>query len=172
MQEDAYWDQHAQPKVRAGGAAHACFGLGRQGGAQPTRFLPPCQAKRDAKREEQERQREEVAKKKAEAKRLAAEEEAALAAAGKKKAAKPAAPKVGWRPPMAGVHTQAMPSCCCTLHAPCLQVTAHQLAGMREREQREMQQMAEQQRADSKRIVSEDAYAAAIEVENRNRCAA
>ncbi|PRW61227.1 coiled-coil domain-containing 124 [Chlorella sorokiniana] len=98
-------------------------------------------AKRDQKREDQERQREEAAKKKAEAKRLAAEEEAALAAAGKKKASKPAPPKV----------------------------TAAQLASMREREQREMEQQAATQQAAQRRMVSEDQYAAAVQVENRNR---
>lgn len=49
-------------------------------------------------------------------------------------------------------------------------MTAAQLASMREREQREMQQLAEQQAAEGKRVVSEEAYAAALEVENRNRC--
>ncbi|KAI3432305.1 hypothetical protein D9Q98_003865 [Chlorella vulgaris] len=97
-------------------------------------------AKRDMKREEQERQREEAAKKKAEVKRLAAEEEAEMAAAAKKKAPK-AAPKV----------------------------TAAQLAHQRERELQQLQQQAEQQSLEKKRIVSEDAYAAAIEVENLNR---
>ena len=57
---------------------------------------------------------------------------------------------------------------------PCLrlppQVTAAQLAHLREREQREMQQLAEQQAAEGKRMVSEDEYAAALAVENKNRC--
>lgn len=40
---------------------------------------------------------------------------------------------------------------------------------MREREQREMSQQAAEQQAAQRRMVSEDQYAAAIEVENRNR---
>lgn len=40
---------------------------------------------------------------------------------------------------------------------------------MREREQREMSQQAAEQQAAQRRMVSEDQYVAAIEVENRNR---
>lgn len=151
MQEDAYWEAHANPK-----------------------------AKRDAKREEQERQREEAAKKKAEAKRLAAQEEAALAAASKKSAPK-AAPKVGlaWLPARS-------PCACVQFCAACLnrpaapgerpgppaQMTAHQLAMQRERDLVEQQRLAEQRNLETKRMVSADEYAAALEVENRNRCVA
>ena len=52
---------------------------------------------------------------------------------------------------------------------PHTQVTAAQLAAQREREQREMAAQAEAQAAGLKRMVSEDDYAAAIEVQNRNR---
>lgn len=49
------------------------------------------------------------------------------------------------------------------------QVTAAQLASMREREQREMAQQAAEQQDAQRRMVSEDQYAAAVEVDNRNR---
>ena len=48
-------------------------------------------------------------------------------------------------------------------------MTAHQLANQRERELAEQEQQAAQRALETKRMVAEDAYAAAIEVENRNR---
>lgn len=51
----------------------------------------------------------------------------------------------------------------------CPQVTAAQLASMREREQRDMAQQAAEQQAAQRRMVSEDQYAAAVAVENCNR---
>lgn len=61
------------------------------------------------------------------------------------------------------------PRHCPAPYAGSCQVTAAQLAHQRERELQQLQQQAEQQSLEKKRIVSEDAYAAAIEVQNLNR---
>jgi hypothetical protein len=53
---------------------------------------------------------------------------------------------------------------------PAVQLTAHQLAQQRERDLAEQQRLAEQRSLETKRMVSADEYAAAIEVQNRNRC--
>lgn len=52
---------------------------------------------------------------------------------------------------------------------PSTQMTAAQLAAQREREQRQMAEAAAEKASGLRRMVSEDDYAAAIEVSNRNR---
>lgn len=99
--------------------------------------------KKDVKKEQEERKREEAAARKAEARRLAAEEEAALAGVGKKKAAPQ---KVG-----------------------SAKVTSHQLLLNKEVEKKEEERRAREREDAAKRMVSEDAYASAVVVENVNR---
>ena len=59
----------------------------------------------------------------------------------------------------------------CRLPLLLLQLTAHQLAAQRERELAELEKQAAQRALEGKRAVDEEAYAAALAVENKNRCA-
>lgn len=88
----------------------------------------------------QERKRAEAAAKKAEAKRLAAEEEAAMANLGKKKAA-------------------AKPQ----------KVTAYELSLQAEADRKRREQAALEHANNQRKLVSEEDYAAQVEVENQNR---
>lgn len=98
--------------------------------------------KKDVKKEEEERKRQEAAAKKAELKKLAAEEEAAMANLGK--------PKSGPKPG---------------------KVTAHQLYLQKEAEKRRQAQQAAAGLDENKRTVTEEDYAAQVDVEIDNRAA-
>ena len=58
----------------------------------------------------------------------------------------------------------------CRLPLLLLQLTAHQLAAQRERELAELEKQAAQRALEGKRAVDEEEYAAALAVQNKNRC--
>lgn len=95
--------------------------------------------RKDAKKEEAAAKQAEQAAKRAELKRLQAEEEAELTAAAKKKT--PNATKM----------------------------TAHQLAVMKEAQQKQMERDAAAHATQAQRVVTEDEYAQTVEVANANK---
>lgn len=190
--EDAYWEQHANPK-----------------------------SKRHGKKEEAEARREEAAAKKAEAKRLAEAEEAALAASASSRGrSRPAAAAAGRPASRAGGRvggggisvggSSALSAAALSVRdssasrsrrgtaspdassvsggsaglasplsrpgsrlgglssPPSGKVTRHELELIREREAKERQTAIERSKKASRREVDESDYAAIVEVENRN----
>lgn len=96
--------------------------------------------KKEVKREEEQRKKEEVAAKKAELRRLQEQEEAEMANLGKKKAN----PKAG-------------------------KVTAHELHLMKESQKKEFEKKLTEKSNIDHRQITEEEYAALVEIENRNK---